>query len=454
MSDESTVNFFLLFYECILWMIAFLALPKALYQLIVRKKYRHSLLPRLGFLSQSIKQNQQPAIWIHAVSVGETKAVTALARALKQRFPHYSLIVSSVTETGHAEALRSLPFADHHIYLPYDFHHLMKKALRQAKPKLVVLCESDFWLNFLNCAKKQGAAVVLVNGKLSERSMRRFQKVPFFSTRLFNLFDLLCVQNPLYQMRLETAGAPSQQLVVTGNLKLDEDYPHLDEEEAQNWRKKLGIACSRLVVTIGSTHDPEEEELVKILEKIWEIVPHLLVILVPRHPERFTEVAKILERHDISFVNYTQLSQAQGNHRVILIDVMGMLRLCYQLADIAIVGGSFTNKVGGHNILEPCWYGKPVLFGPYMHSQLELVELMKRYHAGQQTSLDQLQEILMQWLLDEKQRHLMGERGMELVHDLKGSTQRTLNRLNPLLETFKGLEGYVKDENLINQQSA
>jgi 3-deoxy-D-manno-octulosonic-acid transferase len=445
---------FFAFYEVALWVIAFLATPQALYQLIFQKKYRQSLMPRLGLTPQSIEKNQKPSIWIHAVSVGETKAVVSLARHLKQRFPHYSLIISSITETGHAEALRSLPFADHHIYLPYDFRCLMKRAISQAKPRLIVLCESDFWLNFLNCAKNQGAALVLVNGKISERSTQRFHSFPFFAHRLFGLFDLLCVQNPLYQTRLEKAGASLQQLAVTGNLKLDEEYPHLSEEEVAEWRCKLGIKPCQTVLTIGSTHYPEEEKIIEILKNIWKVTPDLLVIIVPRHPERFKEVAHVLKNHHITFVKFTELNQNQDeNHRVILMDAMGLLRLCYQLADIAIVGGSFTDQVGGHNILEPCWYGKPVLFGPYMHSQLELVGLMRCYQAGKQTTIENLENHLIQWIENCSERQVMGERGLELVCNLKGSTHRTLNRLNPLLKMFEASEEVVEEEKVLIYQS-
>jgi 3-deoxy-D-manno-octulosonic-acid transferase len=423
----------LIFYEIVLWIIAFFAIPKTIYSFFAHKKYHHSLLPRLGFHYPEFQKNSLPSIWMHAVSMGETKAMVSIARELKHRFPKHPLIISSVTETGHAEAQRSLPFADYHVYLPFDFNWTINKVVKRASPALVIVCESDFWFNFLYKSKKQGALLALVNGKMSERSMGRFRLIPFFSKRLFGLFDVLCVQNDLYRSRLIEAGSSPEKIVVTGNLKLDADYPRLSNEEVLQWKQKLGIQPHQLVLTIGSTHSPEEEFFLEVLTEIWKRTPELRVILVPRRPELFHEVAVLLERARVSWISFTDMSRRTGKEQVILIDAMGLLRMCYQLSDFAIVGGSFIEKVGGHNILEPCWYGKPVLFGPYMQEQLELVDLMKQYGAGIQVEPDQLQSVLEKWIEHPENGHEIGEKGLQLMTDLRGSSTRTLQALEPLL---------------------
>ncbi len=432
------MNFILLiFYEIVLWIIALLAIPKTIYSFFAYKKYRQSLLPRFGIRYPVFRKQPFPSIWMHAVSVGETKAMVSVARELKHRFPDNPLIISSVTETGHAEAKRSLPFADYHVYLPFDFSWTVYKVIKHAAPGLVILCESDFWLNFLYYSKKQGAALALINGKMSERSMRRFHAVPFFAKRLFGLFNVLCVQNNLYRSRFVEAGAPLDKLVVTGNLKLDEDYPQLSNDEVVQWRQKLGIQPNQLVLTIGSTHAPEEQFFLQNLKEIWKHTPELRVILVPRRPELFKEVGALLERERINWISFTDINRRTGKEQVILIDAMGLLRMCYQLSDFAIVGGSFTDKVGGHNILEPCWYGKPVLFGPHMHTQLELVDLMTQYGAGVQVKHEQLKPTLEQWIQNSQERQEIGTKGLQLVKDLKGSTKRTLTALNPFLSRLE-----------------
>lgn len=427
---------FLIFYEIALWVIAFLAMPKLIYSIIFQKKYRESLFLRLGIQYPIFRPSKYRSIWIHAVSVGETKAVVSVARELKRLFPHHPLIISSITETAHAEAKRSLPFADYHVYLPFDFAFLVKAIVKKASPGLVILSESDFWYHFLYYAKQGGAAIAMVNGKISERSAWRFHQFSYFAKPLFRLFDVMCVQNKLYVERFIEAGATHDQLVVTGNLKLDEDYPQLSQDEIQQWKKKLGIRGDQLVLTIGSTHHPEEEMFLHILKEIWEKHPKLRVILVPRHPERFGQVAELLERAQISWINFSNIQRCTAQEKVILIDAMGLLRMCYQLSDCAIVAGSYTKRVGGHNIIEPCSYGTPVLFGPYMHSQVELVDLMKQYHAGRQVDIKDLPMVLTQWLENSHERLELGAGGFHLVHSLKGANQRTLQALQPILSAI------------------
>lgn len=428
------MNFiFSIIYEFCLWIIAILAIPKMLYSFFFHKKYRNSIKYRLGCQFPQIPPQSFPSIWIHAVSVGETKAVVSVARELKRQFPDNPLIISSVTETGHAEAKRSLPFADYHVYLPFDFRWIISRAIKKASPGLVILCETDFWYNFLSFSKKNGAALAVVNGKMSERSMKRFRFLSFLSSRLFKLFDIFCVQNELYQSRFIEVGVKPSKIVVTGNLKLDENYPKLSNEEVLEWKDKLGIQPQQKILTIGSTHSPEEKNLLLQLKKIWEMHPELKVILVPRHPERFGEVASILDAERIFWINFSDIKKRTGKEQVILFDVMGMLRMCYQLSDYTIVAGSFTDRVGGHNILEPCWYGKPVLFGPHVHQQLEFVDLVKKYEAGLQIDADQLPMILQKWLSDPAEPMRLGSNGLLLVNELKGTSKRTLQALEPLL---------------------
>jgi 3-deoxy-D-manno-octulosonic-acid transferase len=428
-------------YEICLWTLAFLAAPKMLYHLFRHKKYLSSLGARFGFNYPLFEKSPHPLIWIHAVSVGEAKAIVSLARELKFHYPAARLVVSSVTETGHAEVHRSFPFADYKVYLPFDFSFVVKRIIKQASPDIVILCESDFWFNFLRYAKQEGALLALVNGKISMKSKNRFRTAPFFSKPLFNLFEVLCVQNEFYEKRFLEAGAPSVKMQVTGNLKLDDEYPQLSPEEAAEWRKKLGISPDQLVLTIGSSHNPEEQLFLAQLKEIWISHPELKVIIVPRHPERFKDVEALLEKEGLSWISFTDINCMSGKEQVILIDAMGMLRMCYQLSDFALVAGSFTPKVGGHNILEPCWYGKPVLFGPFMHTQLELVDFILHANAALQVNMNDLKDRIELLLTDAPLRQKMGQNGVNLILSLKGSTLRTLSAIGPLLHK----KGFVSE---------
>lgn len=430
-----TVNWLIIvLYEIGLWILALLAFPKMIYDLIVHKKYRKSLLKRMGFGLPVNNPGKKPTIWIHAISLGETKAVVTLAREIKKEFPHCNLIISSITETGHQEAVRCMPFADQHIYLPFDLNFIIKRAVKRFSPDLVLLSESDFWFNFLRHSKQQGAFIGLVNGKISERSAKRFEKFHFFSDKLFGLFDIFCMQNKLYRDRFLEIGIPSEKMIVTGNLKFDDEYPQLTPEEVKDWRHKLGIAPDDLVLTIGSTHDPEELLMFDVLKEVWKQKPNLKVLLIPRHPERYNEAAKLLEKMRMLSICFTDINRRTGNEQIFLMNAMGLLRMCYQLSDISIVGGSFTPKVGGHNILEPCWYGKPVIFGPYMHTQVEFVNIVKQYNSGLQVSIEELPGKLIELFDNEQERIRMGQNGIRMMQDLKGSTNRTLLALSPILQ--------------------
>lgn len=430
-------------YELMLWLLALAALPKMLYQRLVHKKYKKSLFKRFGIGFPAISKGSRKLIWIHAVSVGETKAVAALAKMLKTKLQNPILVISSTTETGHAEAERSIPSADYHVYLPLDFRWIIKPIVKRLLPDLVILVETDFWYNFLKASKEVGATVAVVNGKISLSSLQRFQRFPDLSRHLFTQLDLCCVQNRIYQERFEQVGMDKEKIKITGNMKFDEIYPQLTGEELSRWKKQLGIAADDPVLVAGSTHDPEEKMILEALQEVWKEYPNLKVMLVPRHPERFNEVAGLISGSKVRFSRLSELAARHngtpiGDDKVILIDAMGVLRKCYQMANIAIVGGSFTQKVGGHNIIEPCWYGVPVLFGPFMHTQQELVTLVNQYHAGVQVTAQELATTLISYLKDPKKREELGRGGLQLTGEAKGATQKTWRSLSDcVLKTWE-----------------
>lgn len=412
-------------YEMGLWLALFAVLPKVLFQYLFQGKYRNSLASRFGRRIPRIDKKGRPLVWIHAVSLGETVAVAALARRIKEELRNPHLVISSATETGYAEAKRLMPFADHHLYLPFDLRGLIKRLFKRISPDLVIITESDFWLNFLEQARKKGARLVVVNGKMSERSSKRYQRWHCFGSRLFSLFDLICVQSEEYAARFISSGADPMRIRVTGNLKFDDMPVFLSPEERARWRCELGIDQTQPVITVGSTHDPEEREILKAFEQVWCKFPGCQLIMAPRHPGRFAEVAALLDKLGIGYRSYSQRGVQVGLKQVVLIDAMGLLRCCYQLADVAIVAGSYTPKVGGHNILEPCIYGVPVLFGPFMQSQPELRRLVLKQGAGIEVGSAELGERLIDLLSNPAQRSELGEAGRRLMKENAGATLRT-----------------------------
>ncbi len=416
---------FSFFYDLVLFLVGLLALPKLLLDAWRHGKYRKSIKERLGMHLPSLSKGEHPLIWIHTVSVGETRAVIPLFYEIKKAYPLAKVIISTTTETGQLEARRSMKEADAHFFLPLDFSFLSKKVVNKYQPDMLILVESDFWYHLLKYTKKRGGKVVLVNGKISERSFKRFKIFSFLAKRLFSLFDLFCVQSPLYANRFFALGVPKEKIHSTGNLKFDQSAKGLNPNEIAAWKDSLGIKEDDLVLTIGSTHDPEEEELLLALKPLWEKIPHLKVLIVPRHPERFIKVAKLLQDKGIPFISYSEKEKKTTEEKVILIDAMGLLNICYQLADVAIVAGSFTDKVGGHNIFEPVNFSTPVLFGPHMHTQQDLVSLVLEAKAGLQVTLETLPSILLNLLENPVERKKIATFCEELAEGSRGSTSRT-----------------------------
>ncbi len=427
---------FSFFYNLSLFFLFVLSAPRFFFQKFFKGKYSRYFFTRLvpEFPFEEVKNKY--VIWVHAVSVGETKAIAALVRDLKKKIQNPYIIISSVTETGHAEAKRTLGCANTHIFLPFDFSPVIRPFVKKIRPDLVLISETDLWYNFLSCSKEEGAKIVLVNGKISGKSTKRLKRFPFFASKIFSLFDLLCIQSENYLFRFQSTGISTEKMFVTGNLKLDDDYPEIKPEEIDAWKKELGISPDDAVIVIGSTHHPEEEKIINKLQVLWKKNPALKMIVVPRHPERFDSVAKLLEDLKIPFTRFSALKNKQGNENVILIDAMGLLRKCYRFADIAIVGGSFCEKVGGHNILEPCWYGVPTLFGPHMYNQPEMVDMVKRYNAGIQVSLDDLPRVIERLIKNKGEKELLGKGGVRLVFHSKGATKKTSDHiLGPHFQT-------------------
>ncbi len=401
-------------------------LPKLLYQRFFQGKYRGNFLQRLGINFPKIDKSSRKLVWIHAVSLGETKAIVPLAAKIREQMPDALIVVSSITETGFREARKSIPFADRHVYLPFDISWIIRPIVRRISPDYVILSETDLWVNFLSAAKEEGAKIALVNGKLSQKTCRNYQRFSFVPRAIWPRIDLFCLQSEIYKERFERAGAPSKRLVVTGNIKHDRKIQLLDEGTKEGWRAKFGILPKDLVLVLSCTHDPEECLLLEALKVLWQKFPHLKVLLAPRHPERFDEVAAIVK--SVPFQRYSRLGP-NPSERLILIDQMGLLDPCYQIADLALVGGSFTGKVGGHNILEPSSYGTPVLFGPFMHAQPDMVQLIKEYGAGKQITSKQITSEIARLLVDEEERGQIRESALKMMAACRGATNRTFNEI-------------------------
>jgi len=411
-------------YNLALFVFVLVSLPKWIWEVLKHKKHRRSFLEKFGIGLPDFQFSKKGRrIWVHSISVGETKAVAPLIQQLQEKVPDVSVVISTVSETGLEEAKRSIQSADHYFYFPLDFSWIIRGLMKKIKPDLLILVEGDFWFNLIDLAPH----AVLVNGRISEKSLSRFKKVSFFSKRLFGKMELLCVQSERYAQRFTELGVDPKRIVVTGNLKFDQLQHPIDKSK---WRHDLGLLPTDRILTLASTHDPEEELLLDALSPLLKEFPTLKILIVPRHPERFNDVATLLEKKGIDFIRYSNPVK-DPQKRIILVDAMGILNNCYQLSELAIVGGSFITRLGGHNIFEPAALGIPVLFGPSMYSQKDLVELVLHAGAGQQVTIHSLPSAVQEILTYSPSP--MHSAGLKLASQVHGSTLRTFQALESRL---------------------
>lgn len=374
----------------------------------------------------AFKKGKQACLWLHAVSLGETKAAAPLIVLFHENWPECDIVVSCTTQTGLEEAKRQFPFAKDCFSLPFDYYSNMKALVNQIKPDLFLLCEGDFWYNLLRLIKARGATIALVNGKLSELSLQRMKNFSFFTKDLLSFVDHFFVQSQLYKNRFLDLAVDEKKIEICGNLKLDISYPSFDEQSLIEFGNLLGLKGKVLV--IASTHEGEEEPILKAVMNS----DCSKIILAPRHPQRAKAVRDLLAKLSLSFVSYSEIENKSAREKVILIDQIGLLNKCFALCDLAIVAGSFSQKVGGHNILEPAAYAVPVLFGPHMHKQKDFLSLCSESEFGRQVEIKDLGSQVQMLLSDEFLSSKMGQNGLDVIEKSKGASLKTFQKIQNL----------------------
>lgn len=411
-------------YNFCLILLFFISLPRFVWDFCVHKKYRSSLQNRFGCNIKEIPAEKK-VIWMHGVSMGEVRAMAALFLKMQKEFSDYEFVISTTTETGQTEAKKILSGAAAYFILPFDFSWVVKKVMKKLHPNHLIFCESDFWYNTLFYGKKVGAKTALINGKMSKRSFSRFSCISWFAQKLFSQFDSICVQNEEYRDRFLTLGASKP--CVTGNLKLEIPVCRMSSSEKEAFCKKLNIQEGDFVLVIGSTHAPEEEEILKVLAPLFTQYPCCKILLVPRHPERFQEVQTLLAAKKLPYSLFSREEVAV--EKLVLIDAMGFLNSCYQVASLAIVAGSYTPRIGGHNVFEPIQQGIPVFFGPYMSTQKDLKELVLKELVGKEVPLHELYKEVISFLSDLKLQKEYRSRCDLVVAKMQNSVQTTFDAL-------------------------
>ncbi|HEX4485391.1 MAG TPA: 3-deoxy-D-manno-octulosonic acid transferase [Terriglobales bacterium] len=416
-------------YSALLGVAMVVSLPLWIWQMLRHGKYRVGFRERLGRVPARLGTKEgMRCIWVHAVSVGEVIAVTGLVKGLRARFPRHRVVISTVTDTG--QELARARFGEENVfYFPLDFAFAIRPYLRRLRPELMVIAETEFWPNFLRLARHSGARAAVVNGRISDRSVRGYRRWRFFLRRVLLNIDVFLTQTEQDRERLESIGALTQRIRVTGNLKFDTPAP-----EASPIVESLRAAMppSGPVLVCGSTVEDEEPLLLRAFENIRASYPDAVMILAPRHPERFAEVAQLLEQLDVPFRRRSLWNGEPFAGGVFLVDSIGELASLYALADIAFVGGSLVPR-GGHNIIEPAKHGVPIVVGNHTENFRDIIWLFRQNDAVRIVGPAELPLVLMDLLAHVEERDGLGKRAAETLKTQTGATERTLQALEKLL---------------------
>jgi 3-deoxy-D-manno-octulosonic-acid transferase len=431
--------------------------PWLVWRAVATGRYRRDLAAKLLGRVRVPNPDRKPVAWFHGVSVGEIHLLATVVNAFRQRHPDWLVVVSSTTDTGLAEA-RKLPGVAVIAY-PFDFSWAVAAALDAVKPSLVVLAEGEMWPNFLAAAARRKVPVAVVNARMSPRSFARLRRLAGPARRLmFRHVAAFAVQSVDYADRLRQLGVDAGKLTVTGSVKYDGATGSRDTPKGRELRRLLNLpdeprglpprdaqpvgvnptARQTLIVWVaGSTHAPEEAIILDVFAKLRARFPHLRLILVPRHPDRFAEVAQLVERSGLPFVRRSQVTVPLPEMpAVVLLDTVGELGAAWGLADIGYTGGSLDGQRGGQSMIEPAGYGVPTFFGPHVWNFRDAANrLLDAGGAVMVQDAAELERELAKLLEDAGRRERMGGAAQKLVREQQGATERTLDVLDRVLST-------------------
>ncbi len=411
--------------------------PYFLYQAVRYKKYIGSLGQRLGYLPITFNVDGEESIWIHAVSVGEALTARALAADLKARYPRLRLFLSTTTIAGQQVARRSLPQVDGVFYFPFDWAFIVRRTLRIVKPRVFIMMETEIWPNLLRLCRQRGVKTAMINGRISSRSYPRYRLIRPFFRRVLADVDRFCMQSEESARRLVDLGADQARVTVTGSLKFDSlEIPTATSHGKPRDRvlRFFRLSPNRPVVVAGSTLRGEEAAVLRAFARVKATMPNALAVIAPRHPERFGEVEKLARDAGFETTRRSDLPiDAEPRADVVVLDTIGELAQLYQIATAVFVGGSLMDH-GGHNILEPAVFGKPIVFGPYMQNFREIADAFVTNGAAVQVQSErELEEVVLMLLADPVRRARLGAAARALVEANRGAKDKTLAVLADLL---------------------
>ncbi len=432
------------FLYSILLTIGFIVLlPKFVFDAVFNGKYAAGFGERLGFLPK-FDFGGRPVVWIHCVSVGETNAARPLVKRIHEKYPNFAIVVSTTTLTGQ-ELARAVfaDIADLVFYFPFDWKSTVRRALTRINPAIVLLTETEIWFNFIRETSRSHARIAIVNGRLSERSFARFSYIPRLMHRVLSYIDLALMRENADANRIMSLGLRGSKVRVTGNIKFDHQIAKAEGDLTEDLRRRFDIKPDAPLIIAASTHSPEERWILDALKKVWKSskdnLPRLM--LVPRHPERFGEVAGLLKKTGFSWVRRSEKPSGRDKTaEVILLDSIGELRSAYPLAEIVFVGGSMIPH-GGQSIYEPAASGRAIITGPYttnfeaaVSEFLERDALIQIDRANGVNAIEKLAAELSDLLVDKEKRQRMGTNALAAMNENSGAVSKTMEHLSHYFE--------------------
>ncbi len=415
-------------YTLLLYLVAPLVLLRLAWRGLSAPDYLRRWPERFGFIEPPLGEY---VIWLHAVSVGEVQAAVPVIRALLEKYPAYSLLVTTVTPTGSAQVSALFGNDVAHIYAPYDLPGAVSRFLERVQPKLAIVMETELWPNLYHGCHRSDIPLLLVNARLSEKSERGYRRVGQLIPQTLANVTWIAAQSDRDAERFIRLGAVPDRVTVSGNLKFEQRIPPSLVERAQVLRREWGV--ERPVLIAASTHEGEDELLLDVFGQLRKELPDCLLVLVPRHPERFGTVADLCRSRGMNIVLRTQQIPCTADTSVFIGDSMGELLQFYAAADVAFVGGSLVSH-GGHNLLEPASLGVPVVCGPHTFNFSEITRLLVDAGACEQVDNPAgLAAAVSLLLKDANLRHDMGERGRRVVEKNRGALQTVLEMIDSQL---------------------
>jgi 3-deoxy-D-manno-octulosonic-acid transferase len=422
----------LILYSFALFLVLVFGAPYWLVRMATTGKYREGLSERLGFVPARLREaDSRRTIWVHAVSVGEVLAASRLVNELSACAPQYRVLFSTTTRTGQRLA-RDRTGINHTFYFPLDFPWIVRRYLRLLDPALLVLVETEFWPNLLAACRRAGIPVAVVNGRVSDRSLPRYLHLRSLWKQILAGVSILLAQSEEDAKRLKAIGAPAGRVFFGGNLKFD---VRSAEPAAITTSLREYLTAGTRVLVCGSTMEGEEEILLDAFQQVRKAIPDCVMILAPRHPERFGRVAQLLKNRDEQSVrrsNWMKRPSKIKGGTVVLLDSIGELASVYALASVAFVGGSLI-PAGGHNPLEPAQFAVPVVMGTHYANFRAIIDMLVHAEAMKLATTETLVPILENLLTDVEAANDLGVRALEVFHLQSGATGRAITALLGLL---------------------